>query len=130
MNECIFCKIAAGELPCYKVYEDDLFLGFLDIHPVSKGHTLIIPKNHYRWTYEVPEFEKYWKVSHEVTNKILKHVKPQWVQYLTHGQIPHAHIHIIPRHDVIEGAPTVPDWERPLSFSKKEFEIIASSLHS
>src|SRR3989344_2488731 len=48
MNDCLFCKIIAGELPAYKVYEDDRTLAFLDIHPVNSGHTLVISKNHSR----------------------------------------------------------------------------------
>ena len=45
-NDCIFCAIAAGEIPSFKVYEDELVLAYLDINPFSKGHTLVIPKNH------------------------------------------------------------------------------------
>ena len=45
-NDCVFCAIAAGELPCFKVYEDDVVLAYLDINPFSKGHTLVIPKAH------------------------------------------------------------------------------------
>ena len=45
-NDCIFCAIAAGEIPCFKVYEDELVLAYLDINPFSKGHTLVIPKRH------------------------------------------------------------------------------------
>jgi len=45
-NNCVFCAIAAGEIPCFKVYEDDLVLAYLDINPFSKGHTLVIPKAH------------------------------------------------------------------------------------
>ncbi|MGN0852639.1 MAG: HIT family protein [Kiritimatiellia bacterium] len=45
-NDCIFCAIAAGEIPCFKVYEDDLVLAYLDVNPCSKGHTLVIPKVH------------------------------------------------------------------------------------
>lgn len=45
-NDCIFCAIAAGEIPCFKVYEDDVVLAYLDINPFSKGHTLVIPKTH------------------------------------------------------------------------------------
>ena len=45
-NDCVFCAIAAGEIPCFKVYEDDLALAYLDINPFSEGHTLVIPKEH------------------------------------------------------------------------------------
>jgi histidine triad (HIT) family protein len=51
---CIFCKIAAGEIPCYKVYEDDTVLAFLDIGPLVKGHTLVIPKAHHATVMEIP----------------------------------------------------------------------------
>ena len=45
-NDCVFCAIAAGEIPCFKIYEDDQFLAYLDINPFAKGHTLVIPKAH------------------------------------------------------------------------------------
>ena len=45
-NDCVFCAIAAGEIPCFKVYEDELALAYLDINPFSEGHTLVIPKAH------------------------------------------------------------------------------------
>jgi len=50
---CIFCKIINKEIPCYKVYEDDLFLAFLDISQATKGHTLVIPKKHYQNIFEL-----------------------------------------------------------------------------
>ena len=46
-EDCIFCKIVSGAIPCFKIYEDDLVLAFLDIGPVSDGHTLVIPKEHF-----------------------------------------------------------------------------------
>jgi histidine triad (HIT) family protein len=51
---CIFCKIVNKEIPANIVYEDDNFLAFLDINPLSVGHTLVIPKKHYRWVWDVP----------------------------------------------------------------------------
>ena len=45
-NDCVFCAIAAGEIPSFKIYEDDLVLAYLDINPFAKGHTLVIPKEH------------------------------------------------------------------------------------
>lgn len=54
MKDCIFCKIVAGEIPCYKIYDDDNFLAFLDINPQSPGHTQVIPKKHYRWVWDLP----------------------------------------------------------------------------
>jgi len=51
---CIFCKIVAGQIPCLKVYEDDVVLSFLDIGPIAHGHTLVIPKSHYPTVMEIP----------------------------------------------------------------------------
>ena len=53
-NDCVFCKIVNKEIHANIVYEDDNFLAFLDIHPQSPGHTLVIPKKHYRWVWDVP----------------------------------------------------------------------------
>jgi len=55
MEDCIFCKIAKGEIPAEKIYEDNLVLAFLDINPVNYGHVMIIPKEHYQWFYDVPD---------------------------------------------------------------------------
>jgi len=98
MENCIFCQIVAGKSPCYKVYEDDLFLGFLDIYPGTPGHTLIVPKKHYLWVYDVPEFDKYWQAVLKITQGMQRALKPIFITYLTYGlQVPHAHIHILPR---------------------------------
>lgn len=99
MNDCIFCKIIKGDIPCHKVYEDDKFLAFLDISPLSLGHTLLIPKDHYRWVYDVPNFGEYWSVAQKISLAInSSNLKPEFVSFLTMGnEVPHAHIHIIPR---------------------------------
>ena len=100
MDDCIFCKIIAGEIPSYKIYEDDLFLAFLDINPTNPGHTLLIPKKHYRWVYDVPEFARYWQVAQKIALSIKKSsLNPDFVTFLTIGdEVHHAHIHIIPRY--------------------------------
>jgi histidine triad (HIT) family protein len=98
MSDCIFCKIVAGELPCYKVYEDSDFIGFLDIHPIAKGHVQLIPKVHYRWTYEIPIFGQYFEVAKKVALACQKAVESQYISFITFGQeVNHAHIWIVPR---------------------------------
>jgi len=98
MNDCIFCQIVAGDIPSYCVYEDDLFYAFLDIYPRVKGHTLVIPKKHHRWVYDVPEFGAYWEAAKNVTDAMQKVLNPLFITYVTHGlEVPHAHIHILPR---------------------------------
>ena len=55
MENCIFCKIAAGEIPSNTIYEDDSFRVILDLGPATKGHALVLPKNHYADLFEIPE---------------------------------------------------------------------------
>ena len=101
MPDCIFCKIAKGEISSGKVYEDKDFLAFLDINPLNPGHTLVIPKKHFRWTWDVPNFGEYWEVARKVAKGIMKALKAPMVQFLTHGtDIDHAHIWVVP---VFEG---------------------------
>lgn len=98
MDDCIFCKIVKGEIPSFKIYEDDSFFAFLDIFPRVKGHALVIPKKHYRWVYDVPEFGEYWEVAKKVTLAVKKTLNAKSVSYLTFGEeVPHAHIHILPQ---------------------------------
>ena len=99
MDDCVFCKITKGEIPCHKVYEDDNFLAFLDINPIALGHTLLIPKKHYRWVYDLPNFGEYWQVAQKIALNIKKsELDPDFISFLTVGnEVPHAHIHIVPR---------------------------------
>jgi len=100
MENCIFCKIVKGELPCYKVYEDELFMGFLDINPLALGHCQLIPKKHYRWVYEVPQFGKYWEAARKISLAMLEGLGANRVNYLVSGvEVPHAHIWLIPRYE-------------------------------
>ena len=124
MSDCIFCKIVKKGLPSYQVYEDDEFFGFLDIFPRVKGHTLLIPKKHYRWTYDVPNFGKYWEAALKITNAMQKAMNPEFITYVTHGlEVPHAHIHILPR---MKGETSfVPETKQ---FKKEEFEEVARKL--
>ncbi len=98
MTDCIFCKIIAKEIPCYKIYEDDKFLGFLDINPLNPGNSLLIPKKHYRWVIDVPEFGQYWEVAKKIAIASQAGLSAMSVSFLTLGfEVPHAHIRIIPR---------------------------------
>jgi len=98
--DCIFCKIAKGEIPSYKVYEDADLLAFLDINPFSLGHTLIIPKKHFKWVWDM-EQEDYLRLMAKVkylAEALKKTFKTDWVVEGIAGiDVPHAHIHIIPR---------------------------------
>lgn len=122
--DCIFCKIVKKEMPSYHVYEDEEFLGFLDIFPRVKGHTLLIPKKHHTWVYDVPNFGQYWEAALKITRATQKVFDPHFVSYVTHGlEIPHAHIHIMPRPKGEHSF--VPEIKK---FKKEEFEEVAERL--
>ncbi|OGG58140.1 hypothetical protein A2853_01330 [Candidatus Kaiserbacteria bacterium RIFCSPHIGHO2_01_FULL_55_17] len=103
--DCIFCKIIQGGLPSYKVYEDENVLAFLDIHPVSAGHTLVVPKKHSNNIFDISPED--WHAVTEVVRvlaiAIEKGVSADGVNVAMNnrehaGQIvPHPHVHIIPR---------------------------------
>ncbi|QQS44259.1 HIT domain-containing protein [Candidatus Roizmanbacteria bacterium] len=99
MEDCIFCKIVQGEIPSYKVYEDESYLAFMDVFPRVKGHVLVIPKEHYRWVYDVPDFAGYWQTAKKIGMKIQQAVGSDYISFITMGEaVPHAHIHILPQH--------------------------------
>lgn len=102
---CVFCKIINNEIPCYKVYEDDKVLAFLDIKPVNSGHTLVIPKAHYQNLEEISEDDLAFLMNAvKKIGKLLKE-KLNVIGYNIHenndliaGQaVPHIHFHLIPR---------------------------------
>lgn len=104
---CIFCQIVSGEIPSYKVYEDEKTLAFLDITPVNPGHTLVIPKAHYQDLGDIPDTEladlivKVKEISRLLKDKLgFAGYNVTENNGVSAGQtIPHLHFHIIPRHD-------------------------------
>lgn len=98
MNDCIFCKIVKKELPSHTIYEDDDFLAFLDIRPLSPGHTLVIPKKHYRWVWDVPNAGSYFEVARRIALAQQQAFGPiQEVHSRIVGEeVPHAHIWLYP----------------------------------
>ncbi len=100
MDSCIFCKIVSGEVSTKKVYEDDLFVAFLDIHPVAPGHTLLIPKAHYRWFYELPDdlYDELFRTVKKLTPGIRDHYGADYVRLgIVGADVSHVHVHLIPR---------------------------------
>ncbi len=128
MSDCIFCKIVKGEIPCYKVYEDENFLGFLDIKPINPGHSLLIPKTHYQWVDDVPNFGDYFEAAKKIGLAIKKVLLPQAVCYVTLGfLVPHAHIRIIPRFEN-DGHKDGLNFELYKEVSPEEMKEIAEKL--
>jgi len=106
MTDCIFCKIASGEIPCYKVYEDQFTVAFLDIHPHCKGHTVVIPKIHVMNTFDLSDaqLQQYFFSVQKTMKRIQKVLDPEgynvgW-NHGTAGEqiVPHLHVHILPRY--------------------------------
>ncbi len=103
---CIFCRIIQGEIPSYKVYEDDYVLAFLDISQITKGHTLIMPKKHVKNVYEMDEelASQVFKSVPKIANAIKKAFNPIGLNIINNNEKPHQsvdhfHIHLIPRYE-------------------------------
>ncbi|MDE2037639.1 MAG: HIT domain-containing protein [Patescibacteria group bacterium] len=101
MDTCVFCKIARKELPSHVVYEDDRFLAFLDIHPQSPGHVQVIPKEHHRWVWDVPDAGAYFEIAKKVALAQRAAFGTDWILSKTVGdEVPHAHIWVFPNSGV------------------------------
>ncbi len=104
MSDCIFCKIANGEIPATKVYENDMFIVIMDKFPATKGHLLIIPKQHAENIYDLqPEVAKeVFPLAQKMANALYKALSPEGINLLQNngkaaGQtVFHFHIHLIP----------------------------------
>lgn len=97
MQNCIFCKIVAKEIPANIIYEDNDFLAFLDIRPLSPGHTLIIPKKHYRWVWDVENVGAYFEIVQKIALALQKTFDQEKVMSKIVGEeVEHAHVWIYP----------------------------------
>src|SRR5690606_32699340 len=97
MNDCIFCKIVSNQIPAYKIYEDDQFLAFLDIFPITPGHTLVIPKQHYRWVWDIQPIGPYFECIAKLANHYRDILHTDFLPSMILGEeVPHAHCHLIP----------------------------------
>ncbi len=123
----IFSRIAAGEIPSYKIAENDRFFAFLDINPLAKGHTLVIPKNEIDYIFDMDEdtYKDLWQFAMKIAKAIKKEVSCIKVGVAVIGlEVPHAHIHLVPlnRMDDI-------NFSRPkLTFPADEMSQLASKI--
>jgi len=128
--DCIFCKIGKGEIPSYKVFEDDDFLGFLDINPFTKGHTLLIPKKHAKWVWDLSEkdYSGLMNTARRITLAMQKTFNTEWVVEGIAGiDVPHAHVHVIPR-QISDGLGAFPNKVLDPKPSAEEMKEIAEKI--
>jgi len=100
MTDCIFCKIVSKEIPAHIVYEDENFMAFLDIRPISVGHTLVIPKEHYHWVWDVKNIGEYFEIVRRIAHAQRKAFSSeQIISKIVGEEVPHAHVWIYPGTD-------------------------------
>ena len=122
----IFTRIINGEIPAYKVAENDKFLAFLDIRPNAKGHTLCIPKEEVNKLFDLDEdtYMELMAFSRKVAKGLEKAVECKRVGVAVVGlEVPHVHVHLIPLNSMGDM-----DFSRNLSFSEEEFQQIADDI--
>jgi histidine triad (HIT) family protein len=122
----IFTKIVNGEIPCYKIAEDENYLAFLDVNPNAKGHTLCIPKQEINKIFDMEE-ELYlglMKFSRKVAKALEKTIPCKRIGVAVVGlEVPHAHVHLIPLHDMDDMR-----FQRKVSLTTDEFEELAKAI--
>lgn len=99
----IFSSIIKGEIPCYKVAEDDNFLAFLDISPLAEGHTLVIPKKEVDYIFDIDteEYQRLWVFAQKVAKKLKNKIDCTRIGVAVIGlEVAHAHIHLVPINSV------------------------------
>lgn len=127
MMASIFSKIVKGEIPCYKIAENDRFFAFLDINPLSKGHTLVIPKkeNDYLFNLEDDDYTGIMIYAKQIAAAIEKAIPCKRIGMAVIGlEVPHAHIHLVP----IQKESDMFFSNQKLKLSPEEMESIASSI--
>ena len=123
----IFIRIIRGEIPCYKVAEDDKYFAFLDINPLAKGHTLVIPKTEVDYLFDLDDetLSGLTLFAKRIAQKIKDYTHCKKVAMMVLGlEVPHAHIHLIPMNSEADV-----DFRREkLKLSEEEFKTIARSI--
>ena len=134
--DCIFCKIVNGTIPAKKLYETQYSLAFLDAFPLVRGHTLVIPKNHYGKVQDMSESDNrdLFETVRVISGK-LESISPSALIAIHNGkesgqEIPHVHVHIIPRNSSDGAGPVHSLFSKKPSLDEGEFEKIAKIIQN
>lgn len=122
----IFAKIIKGEIPCYKIAEDDNFIAFLDVNPNAKGHTLCVPKQEIDKIFDIEDdlYLGLMQFSKKIAIALEKTVPCKRIGMAVIGlEVPHAHVHLIPLNEMDEIR-----FKNKVSMTKEEFEALAKSI--
>lgn len=129
-EDCVFCKVVAGELPSYKVYEDEKYYAFLDIRPLNSGHCLVVPKRHCRYVDQVEDFGEYFEVAKKVGEGIKKATGHEHIYYLCLGNlVEHAHIWVLP-HFEGDGHGTAVNFRAEKKIDENEMKRLAGEIRA
>jgi histidine triad (HIT) family protein len=124
----IFTKIIKGEIPCYKIAEDDNFLAFLDVNPNAKGHTLCVPKQEIDKIFDIQDdlYLGLMQFSKKIAVALEKTVPCNRIGMAVIGlEVPHAHVHLIPLNEMDEMR-----FQKKVSMTKEEFEALAKKIQA
>jgi histidine triad (HIT) family protein len=122
----IFTKIINGEIPCYKIAEDENFIAFLDVNPNAKGHTLCVPKQEINKIFDMEEalYLGLMKFSRKIAKALEKTIECKRIGVAVIGlEVPHTHVHLIPLHDMEDMR-----FQRKVIMTKEEFEDLAKAI--
>ena len=119
----VFTKIINGEIPCYKIYEDDKTLAFLDIHPETKGHTLVIPKKEVDKIYDLEDedYQALMATVKKISKNMEKVLGVRTLWKVVGTDVPHAHVHLEPYDETWH-------YGREVEMTEEEFEEIRAKL--
>ncbi len=127
MENCVFCKIGKGEVPSYKIFENEKYFAFLDINPMNPGHTLLMPKKHTDYIFDLPDddYQELWREAKDIAQKLKSKLKSKRIGIVVEGfAVSHVHIHLIPINNAHDMNPT-----NAKPAAKEELEKIAKTIN-
>jgi len=124
--DCVFCKIIKGEIPSYKVWEDDGHTAFLDLHPINPGHLLVIPKKHEEYVFNMPDkkYSELFLKAKKLADVLKKATGAEKIGLMVEGfGVPHVHVHLIPLFEVGDFDP-----KKAAEAGKNELKVMAEAI--